>query len=183
MKTFDRIIAGIVLVVLVALYGCSPSTDPNTATANVTQTPSSNHNDRSVNSDKAGSVYHDSNDTKYVGRVQQDEYKTIEGMIVSVQSSSIPFDYGMGYGHGAANYAFEFVVVQCGTELITLIYPEPCAILQRQVSIKYKVLQPGSISVKAFITEYVGSSYSQLTWNSLQAAGIICRDSGIKYTK
>jgi hypothetical protein len=111
-----------------------------------------------------------------------DEYKTIDGQIVSVQRFSIPFYYTSNY-HITANYDFQFVIVDSGGEHHTLVYPEAYAIVQQSATVKYRVIPSGKMSTDEFLHRYVSTTLNSLVINNLTTEGVICTDGGIKYLK
>lgn len=108
------------------------------------------------------------------------ETKTLEGRVVKVQPSSIPFSKGMAQAVYAANHEFEYVIVEVADgQLHTLIFPYSKAILEREATITYRPLKSGGIDTKTFVATFLEQS-DPIGNFPIQAEGIITAD-GIKY--
>lgn len=108
------------------------------------------------------------------------ETQTLEGRIVKVQPSSIPFSKGMGQAVYAANHEFEYVTVAAADgQFHTLIYPYSRAILESEATIAYRPLKSGGIDTKTFMQTFLEQS-DPIGNFPIVAEGIITAD-GIIY--
>lgn len=127
-------------------------------------------------------------------RVISTQTKTLEGMIVDVQNSSISLQNYSGMGNDktalGGNHTFEYVIIKdnAGKSHI-LIYPYSKGILKHGCKVAFRPLLLGYISAQSFIDAFVNTGKEGITGNifsslsnamPLEAEGIIT-SGGIEY--
>ncbi len=112
---------------------------------------------------------------------KEESFSSLEGKIVKVQSSHLPYTWESGYRGFGSSHPFEYVMVEDREGKVhTLIYPYSKAILERSAAVKYRPLELGVINVNTFIDQYINAEFFTDNNFFLEAEGIIMKN-GIQY--